>query len=350
MAKNYNVNFTPSTGAEAMYELKNVMTGSGWTVISSSDGSTFSAGDNITSPTSLAGSSRWFIIQEPTGAGSREWCFQRTSDNATWRVKISPYGGFGGGSPSLTQVPSATDEGLIVGSGTDASPTGGQLFPSDGTYKFHMVSDNTAIGPAGNQAYGFWAFANIIGSIAGTNIKTLIMQEPLAVGSYPSLNGTRAATTSGEADPAIYACAYDGSGYKTYLNYGNNGSLSKMAGSYTENDNTVKYFYSYQNASGSFTNGDEILGFQQGVGYLGVSPVSSEDVLMPLAYGRYATGVNTPPYHARATYTGFKGMTHFIRKSSVNRSASDTVNLTTDAYIYANQVLIPWPENVTPVF
>lgn len=354
MAKNYKVGFAPATGAEALYELKNILTGSGWTVVSSSNGTTFSAGDNITGTTSLAGSNRWFIVQEPTGVGGRQWCFQRTSDNATWRVKISPLNGFGGGSPSTTRVPSATDEGVIIGSGTDASPTGGQLLPTDNTYKFHIVSDNTAIGPAGNQAYGFWAFANITGGTAVGDIETIIMQEPLATGSYPALVGTRAATTSGDADPALYACGYDSLGYKFSIagavGFSPSASTQHLAGSSAEANNTIKYFFDYQSAAGTFTNGDEVDGYGQAFKYLGTSPVSSQDVLVPLRYGRFGTSIPGVFNHGRSTSVGFKGATHFIRKSSVARSISDTVNLTTNAYIYLNDLLIPWPENVTPSF
>lgn len=354
MAKNYKVNFTPSTGAEALYELKNILTGSGWTVVSSSNGTTFSAGDNITSATSLAGANRWFLIQEPTGVGGRQWCFQRTTANTTWRVKISPTKGFGGGSASLSQVPSATDEGVIMGSGTDASPTGAQLLPADAAYKFHIISENTAIGPVGNQAYGFWAFANITGGIATVDLETLIMQEPLATGSYPALVGTRASTTSGDADPALYACGWDSNGYKFILcaevGFSPSTSNQHLAGSSAEGNNTIKYFYNYQSGAGTFTNGDEINGYGSCVVFLGTSPVSSADVLMPLAYGRYPASITGGQAFARGTLTGFKGMTHFVRKSSVNRSISDTVNLTTNAYIYLNDLLIPWPENITPVF
>lgn len=350
MAKNYKVNFTPATGAEAIFELKNILTGSGWTIVSSSNGTTFSAGDNITSSTSLAGSNRWFIVQEPTGVGGRQWCFQRTTANTTWRVKISPLNGFGGGSASLTQVPSATDEGVILGTGTDASPTGAQLLPTDNTYKFHVISENTAIGPAGNQAYGFWAFANILGSTAAADAETIIMQEPLATGSYPALVGTRTSTTSGDADPALYACGYDGTGYK-YTLLGGGASFSQLAGVTTEANNTIKYFYDYQSASGSFTNGDEIMGYVQQFTNLGTSPVSAADVLIPLGYGRYNVAAGSVSgFNGRTTFVGFKGMTHFVRKSSVGRSTSDTINLTTNAYIYVGQLLIPWPENVVPNF
>ena len=357
MAKVHKVNFTPATGAEAVFELKNVLTGSGWSVVSSSNGTTFSAGDNITSSTSLAGSNRWFIVQEPTGVGGRQWCFQRTSDNATWRVKISPLNGFGGGTPSTTRVPSATDEGVILGAGTDASPTGAQLLPTDNTYKFHAISESTAVGPSGNQAYGFWAFANITGGVNVVDIETIIMQEPLATGSYPSLVGTRTSTTSGDADPALYACGYDNAGRKFILgpNIGFSPSTSTqhLAGTTGESDNTIKYFFDYQSAAGAFTNGDEVDGVTQIFRFLGTSPVSSpaQDILVPLRFGRYGTSIPANGSNfGRSTSVGFKGTTHFIRKSSVDRGVSNTINLSTNAYIQLNQLLIPWPENIVPSF
>lgn len=347
MAKNYKVNFQPATGAEAMFELKNVLTGSGWTVVSSSNGVTLSSGDAMTS-TSLAASNAWFLVQEPSGIGGRQWCFQRTTANTTWRVKISPGAQFSGGSPSATRVPSATDEGVINGSGTDASPTGAQLFPTDNSYKFHIISDDTAIGPAGNQVYGFWAFTNIVGGIADVDMETIIFQEPLAVGTYPALVGTRASTTSGDADPVLYACSWESGGLKFALQGGN--TAAYLAGVTTETNNTVRYFYDYQSLSGSFTAGDEAGGFYQNVWGYGQNPTSAQDVLLPLVYGRPGAGVTNFWLAARSTFVGFKGVTNFLRKSTVARSNSDTVNLSTNAYVYVGDLLIPWPENITPVF
>lgn len=357
MAKSYKVNFTPTTGAEAMFELKNVLTGSGWTVVSSSDGTTLSSGDAVTS-TSLANTRAWFLIQEPTGIGGRQWCFQRTTANTTWRVKISPNAGFSGGTPNSGSVPSATDQAVVVGSGTDASPTGGQLFGTDGTYKFHIIADNTAIGPAGNQAYGFWAFSNLIGNTnVYANIATLLMQEPLAVGTYPALVGTREVTTSGDADPAIYVCAYEsGSRFLFFASEQSPVSpfpVGRLGGTSSDGEQLFKYYNSYQNSTGTFTGADEVLASPQtSTKFLNVTPTTSEDVALPFNLGRQGTGINTAAgtYFARTTNVGWKGATHFIRRRMTNRGLTDTINLSTNAYIYLYELLIPWPENVTPNF
>ena len=212
MALYYNVNKVPATGAEALFDLGSVLTASGWTIISSSNGLSYGAGNTYFSTSSLAASNAWYIVQEPTGVGGREWCFQRITSNTVWRVKVSPYAGFGGGSPSATVTPTATDQGIIWGGGTDASPTGVTLFPNDGTYTFHTIAQSNPIGPVGNQAYGFWAFANLTGDTSSTTGRTFICQEPLAVGSYEPLVGTRASTTSGDADPCVYGCFYSSGG------------------------------------------------------------------------------------------------------------------------------------------
>jgi hypothetical protein len=352
MAKSYKVNFTPTTGAEAMFELKNVLTGSGWTVVSSSNGTTLSSGDAVTS-TSLANTRAWFLIEEPTGVGGRQWCFQRTTANTTWRVKISPNAGFSGGTPDSVSVPSATDQAVVVGSGTDASPTGGQLFGTDGAYKFHIIADNTAIGPAGNQAYGFWAFSNLIGNTNYfSNIATLIMQEPLAVGTYPALVGTRAVTTSGDADPAVYVCTYEASSRFLWFNGEQPGpGQGRLGGTSSDGEQLFKYYNAYQNSTGTFTGADEVLASSiQSSKYINVTPTTSEDVALPFNLGRQGTGVNGAVYFARTTNVGWKGATHFIRRRLTNRGLTDTINLSTNAYIYLYELLIPWPENVTPNF
>ena len=68
----------------------------------------------------MANTSAWFRISNPDGV---EYVCQRGINNLQWRVKVSPTVGFTGGSPGATQVPSATDEGIVLGGGTDASPS-----------------------------------------------------------------------------------------------------------------------------------------------------------------------------------------------------------------------------------
>lgn len=190
MTKYYDVNTTPANGPTAIVSLVGVLTASGWTIISSSNGSLYTSGDTYANNTDMANNYSWLIAQEPTGVGGREWCFQRISSNTSWRVKVSPHIGFTG-SATATQTPFASDQGIIWGGGTDASPTGTELFPSDGTYTFHSIAESTSIGPSGNEGYGFWAFANLTGDTSSTTGRTFICQEPLASGSYEPLVGTK---------------------------------------------------------------------------------------------------------------------------------------------------------------
>lgn len=142
------VHLSAPTGSEALYAWKTLLKAAGWTVTTSSDGTTYSAvADVITTGASgangLANSKAWFVIANPAGPSL---CFQRsTSANETWRVKFSARAGFTGGSPGATQVPSATDEGTaMLGSGTDASPGFATLFPSDTTYRYNAGVNSVA--------------------------------------------------------------------------------------------------------------------------------------------------------------------------------------------------------------
>ena len=66
----------------------------------------------------------WERLREPGGGRELVWQYGAVTGIAgQWRVKISPVSRFTGGTPSATQVPSATDEFVLAGGGTDASPT-----------------------------------------------------------------------------------------------------------------------------------------------------------------------------------------------------------------------------------
>ena len=352
----YNVNNIPATGAEALFNLGSVLTASGWTVISSSDGTSFGAGDTYFTTSSLAASNAWYIVQEPTGPGGREWCFQRTNANNNWRIKVSPNAGFSGGSPSATEVPSATDEGVIWGSGTDVSPTGSLLFFADGTFKFHIVAESTPVGPIGNEVYGWWAFANLNGSLQSENTYVFLCQEPLATGSYPALVGTRTSTTSGDADPCIYGCNsirhygayYD---YVFTTQYFLNGYSSDNQLYYN-----FKYFYDYQSSVGTLTYGQEIMvggnGNNYGVRGLSTSP-NGKDIGLPYHIGRQGTGANSSYFAIKSTEIGFKGRLNFLKLKGTNRSNGVTTTIVGGAsstYIVLGDLLMPWPDGIAPVF
>ena len=118
-------------GAECVYEAKELLKSAGWTVTSSGDASSYSSSsDLLTSEALVDVPLAWFVIEDPDDI--RSFCVQTitASDDGTpssrhlFRVKYSRAAGFAGGSPSATQVPSATDEGVCLGAGTDGSPTG----------------------------------------------------------------------------------------------------------------------------------------------------------------------------------------------------------------------------------
>jgi hypothetical protein len=356
MALYYNVNNTPATGAEAIANIGFVLSSSGWTIISSSDGSSYGAGETYFSTSSLAATNAWYIVQEPTGVGGREWCFQRTNANNNWRIKVSPNAGFSGGTPSATQVPLATDEGVIWGSGTDASPSGQLLFFEDSSFKFHIVAESTPVGPVGNEVYGWWAFANVVGSFQPVNTYVFLCQEPLASGSYPALVGTRTSTTSGDADPCVYGCNSI-RWYSTYYNFVF--TTQYFLNGYSSDDQlyyNFKYFYDYQSSAGTLTYGQEIMvggnGNDYGVRGLSASP-DGKDIALPYHIGRQGTGANSSYFAIKTTEIGFKGRLNFLRLKGANRSNGVTTTIVGGAsstYVVLGDLLMPWPDGIAPIF
>jgi len=165
----FTVNQTPATPAVAMFSLLTLLESAGWTRIGDSDGSTYrsTAPWQLTTGASGAGgldnAYAWFVVKMP--GCNRSWCFQRNSATGAstsryWRVKYSKGAGFVGGSPSATRVPSATDEVVLLGAGTDASPTMPTLLfvTGDGTFRFNCCADSAA--PHGFLA---WTWTTTIG-------------------------------------------------------------------------------------------------------------------------------------------------------------------------------------------
>jgi hypothetical protein len=126
MAYVFTVNQSPATGSLAMWNFVAALIAQGWTKLADSDGTTYSnVGTQVTGGNAgahgLGNQYAWVVLRDPSGAGGREYCIQNTfSNNLYWRIKYSQSAGFVGGAPSATQVPSATDETVPFGSGTDA--------------------------------------------------------------------------------------------------------------------------------------------------------------------------------------------------------------------------------------
>lgn len=305
MAKFSNVNnvlaFNTNAGAAAwLLAFKTVAVAAGWTVPRSSDGTTYNAtGDQITTANTGAGGMQntgaWFILREP--GGRREWCWQY-ANGATQlnvRVKYSPLARFTGGTPGAVRVPSATDEQLMFGGGTDASPTyaGISNAPSG---RYHIVFNSTPIG----GCYPFVCFWTATG--AATQSPGFVMQEPMAPGSYSVTDG----------DPCLVYCS--------------NGNFSTSASGY----------FAYGTAGQVWV---PAITYNPGIftGAMGVDLGDGSDLN---GYGICSAIVSGS--------TRVKGITATIASKGPARTYPATTNTGTDAKAYLGTLVLPYPENTVP--
>lgn len=159
MAKITSVNNEPTSAANSIFILKQTLKSAGWTVPCSSNGTTYnSTGDEISTTADLETSSAWFVIEDP--AGQRQFCFQRGATDLLWRILVSDSSKFTGGSPSATRVPDASDQGVLFGSGTNASPTFAVYFVDVATtpYHCHVITYDEPY--ENTDVYGFYFFTS----------------------------------------------------------------------------------------------------------------------------------------------------------------------------------------------
>jgi hypothetical protein len=141
----YSSNVSVTTAATCLWQVKSqslvgVTLTENWTIVSSATGGVYAqSGDVIDSESDLLSASTWWVMKgKAVRDGSltvrQQLCWQ-TNGSGGVRLKVSPRAGFTGGSPSATRVPSATDERVLLGGGTDASPTySSALFPASGAW------------------------------------------------------------------------------------------------------------------------------------------------------------------------------------------------------------------------
>ncbi len=150
---------------DGIFREKEFLKTAGWTVLASGDGlaAFSSSGDIITSGGSGAGGMfnvlAWFRIQAPDLV--HEWTIQLISTVNTVTSFRFKYGltPFTGGAASSTQTPTATDEVVFAGAGTDAAPTGERCFGN-----MAQAGAKTLYGGADQSApYGFF-FAVTLGA------------------------------------------------------------------------------------------------------------------------------------------------------------------------------------------
>lgn len=310
-------NASPTNSSQAIFELKSVLTGSGWTVTQSGDGTTFNgSGDCITDATVLSTGSAWFYVEAPNG---QAFTFQNQNNSTGWRIKWRGNGG-AVGTGTATQTPSITNEIIIRGSGTDASPGYTSFVPGNGTYRWNVIADNAS-------PYGFWCGAIIFG---GGSAPGGMMFDPLT------------ATSPGDVSPYVVLTA-DGS---------NNWARSNPQYSILWNDENSKnatsdYYGVYYTASTSTGNPANAISWHpfapgQNV-YLGysqvVNPITGNDELFPMIWARRAAATGGNP--------GWKGVSTFSKYKGIGRSTGDTYTVsTTRDRISINDYSLPWDGSV----
>jgi hypothetical protein len=312
------VNLSPATGAELVFFLQQALKQAGWVVQSWSDGSTMSATNTgWTHGGSGAGgsanSNAWIRIRSPEGAGGRELTFQRGTTNLVWRHKISHSVGFTTGG-TASQTPSASDQAIVAGGGTDASPTFHSWLSTDATYKAHIGTDNAApynaycfIVPNGGGLTRHWWFIN------------------MSTGSYPSgdvapyiIDLNNAAATD-EEFAANTTAGSDGIG-QGYYKKGISGESFRIFRGLTYNAVTTVVL-------------------PQGIG---ANPYDGDDNILPIPVSRVANGIDPDP--------GWKGFcpTDMLGWPSSTRNDGDFADVGGARYVYFDDIALRWPPGVIP--
>lgn len=304
---------TPSTGAITFYELKTLLKLAGWTTLSSSDGTTYnSSGDQITSGASGANgwnnTRAWARVQAPDGY--QEYTFQRTTSSIAWRIKYSRAGHFTGGAPAATVTPSAADEVVLMGSGSDAAPTGISFLANDATYRWNAAASNT-------YPYTFWASGY-----------------PLGGGSQSVFIGLEFLTATEPSDAHVYLAIAGTASAGVILNSANLSLQTRTTGSATR---TVTYLAS---AAPTTVIEPGALLFRIDNGTVAFypdgatcNPITNKFDVAPIIWARSSAVANP----------GYKGIGTMIKWTSSNKVTGDTlsVNSTHDRIVYGSCSL-PW--------
>lgn len=297
---------SPATGAVALWSVIQMWIAAGATKLMDSDGTTYSSsGTQVTGGGSgtngLGNTSAWVRIQFPDG---RELTIQRGSGNTAWRIKYSKAAGFTGGSPSATQTPTATDQAIRYGGGTDASPTYGSWLATDNTYQLYGGCDPVS---------GWWFATRItIGGATSAGAWMDVLGTPAVGDLDPSTigiaNTSAPFTAAGLADNSA---TLTGTGVYSWLNFGG-GSASYVATPALVISDWISVVWP---------------------GNAGVNPNTNKDQLRLIEYGR-KPGAGT---------TGPKGISSFVAWLSATRSAGETFTITTtrDRIVFG-VVSFPW--------
>src|SRR3954471_4281185 len=339
MANAFVLNQFPTTYGQAMSLLADMLVGAGWTYKGSGDGlAGYSAAGNVFTNTvsgaalSWSNPKAWARLQDP--AAAREFILQH--DNATnARIKYSAASKFTGGAPSATVTPSAADERVLRGGGTDAVPTYGAHFTTN-----VLLGASIFQGFArGSAPYGFW-FGGLE-TFAGAK-QAFVMLDPVE-GAAPE-----------DTDPVVVRVAHANACVATGSDMGRSGGNPApwtvapgvaIEGSFAHMDVARTAFVYVQPMQWAWAlDGRAVTGGTQLVSVAGaqlgfVNPFNGKYDALPMLYTRIQAGATAN--------AGNKGWSTMMRWTGVPRvSFSDTFD--SRNWICLGSVWLPWDGTTQP--
>jgi hypothetical protein len=321
-----NVTIAQGGAADFLYATYAALTSASWVTLGSGTGAAggySSSGSLITSAATFNSNNAWARMREPGGVGAREYILQRSTGATTAVVKYSRADGFTGGSPAAAVSPTSTDTKLIVGGGTDASPTGVTICGATGYVQ--AVASNTAT----NGTYGFWTFQYAAGT--GT-FGGILLTEGISPGSTPASDAdpswrlaVASSTWWSNAAPGVsWWQGYNLAG-ETYITAGNLGFPGSSANTMTTTVTTMS-----PTANTPF----------------GVDPYDAKVSFFPFYIGKSATYPKGFSSGISFGLTSQNNLDVFNIATSEPRIAVNSVN---NGSAPMPLIVVPWVPNIIPV-
>ena len=313
---------SPASGTDAIHSLLTLLVANGWTIPQWSDGTTLTTpgsplasnpyGSSGSGAGNLGNASAWFRVTSPTvGGRTREWIFQRGSDDQTWTIERSRLG-YSGGSPDATTLPTdaASGQPLFSNAQVFDAPPG----------RWFISTDDTD---------GSWRGFTV--PVGGGNVLTFLADEALAAGSYPSA----------DEDPLTFMGYFNGGGWTPY---------GTTCARLTESSTAKLYKRVRHNLAGpSNVRARAFTYFIDAVGTF-APPQSSGTQMAPEPQGATEGPLPIPvaAQGATSTSTGWMGFFANLRWCSVyGRENGQTLNTGSAYYIHAAGIWCPW-DSSTP--
>jgi len=321
-----SVNMDPSSGAQAIWWLKEVLKNAGWTVKQTFVGgaasvltpnTTGSAADMSLADLNTNGS--WFVIQQPAGTaadapfnGSRQYLFYRGNNAQSWYIGYSRTGGFGNGNSST--IAYASDEKNVTGS----SARNGSNMPSTSIVFGANYASNSwlNIGASDTAPFTFYMFGYSAGD-ANKYTTAAIFTEAFASGTFTFDSNNPADSTKSDLDPLVHC--------SSWVWAGQSGNATNVL--FSGSEFYANSWYKLNTANASW----DALTVSTYSNY-GTDPINSKVVLAPVAWGNSSAG------------KGPRGVGVMIKNafSTVSNGTLATVSSAGDRIIFQDYSF-PWP-------